>query len=294
MNGLPDRKCEDSYSSCLINQGVVALSTLPMITDMKTLAKQAEQLLIEAIASENPLVLLWGQQASLSPETGAYLLKEIKKYLGQSDLEEDWTTLLAGNTLPEHFYTWLAERFGRCPLPLGLEQIADVPWSAVFTSSLDPALIKVLSTERREPHAILTGAEIPPAARSTARTPVYYLFGRASASDALSMPPNSRASLRIRTTVHAVPMLNRLPETVTSLGLLVLDGLQQNGDWLSTDLLLPVLEQMPAGRVLWCGIKEEELRDPDLRSLAESGHLFVTPDPLATILARLSVDGQAE
>lgn len=204
-----------------------------MAIEHKPISMQAEQLLLEALASENPLVLLWGQQASLSAETEVYLSNEIAKYLGQSDAVVGWKRLLTDSKLPESFYTWLSERFSRCPLPQGLEEVSRLPWSAVYTSSLDPVLIKVLSTERREPHAVLTSSEVPPAARSTARTPLYYLFGRAGASDALSMPPTNKSSLRIRTNVHAVPMLNRLPDSVTSLGLLVVDGLHPDRDWLS-------------------------------------------------------------
>ncbi len=252
---------------------------------------QAEQVLLEALASENPLVLLWGQQASLSVETETYLNNEIKKHLGLGDVITGWKSLLTDSKLPENFYSWLSERFSRCPLPQGLEEVSNLPWSAVFTSSLDPALARVLSTERREPHAVLTASEVPPAARSTARTPVYYLFGRAGASDPPSMPPTNRSSLRIRTNVHAVPMLNRLSDAVTSLGLLVIDGLHPSKDWLSIELLLPVLEQMPAHRILWCGAKEEDLREPDVRNLVEAGHLVVTVSPLATVMARLAVDG---
>ena len=201
-------------------------------------------------------------------------------------------TSFSATALPSDFYTWMAERLSLCPIPLGVDAIADVPWSAVFTSSLDPSLMRVLNNDKREANAILTGAEVPPAARSTARTPVYYLFGRAGASDSLSMPPNSRPSLRIRTSVHTIPMLNRLPDTVTSLGLLVIDGLLSTEDWLNPDLLLPILEQMSPGRILWCGFKAEAILNKDIVNLIESGHITVTHSHLAEILARLAVDGR--
>jgi len=256
--------------------------------------KQPDELLLDTMAEQNPLVLLWGQDASLSSETRKYLLKEISKHLGKADPIDSWRDIVSDAPLPNDFYTWMAERLSLCPAPAGIEAIADVPWSAVFTSSLDPSLMRVLNNERREANAILTGAEVPPAARSTARTPVYYLFGRAGASDSLSMPPTGRPSLRVRTNVHTIPMLNRLADTVTSLGLLVIDGLLSAGDWLNPDLLLPVLEQMPPGRILWCGFNAEALSNQDLVHLVESGHIVVTRSHLAAILARLAVSGRLD
>jgi hypothetical protein len=125
------------------------------------------------MAEQNPLVLLLGQNASLSTETRLYLFREIGKHLGQAGPISDWKDIVSASTLPNDFYTWLAERFSRCPMPQGMEEVAAVPWSAVFTSSLDPALLKLLNSERREANAILTASEVPPAARSTARTPLY-------------------------------------------------------------------------------------------------------------------------
>jgi hypothetical protein len=254
--------------------------------------QQPDELLLDILAEENPLVLLWGQDGSLSSETREYLFREISKHLGKADPIANWSDIVSGAALPNDFYTWMAERFSLCPAPAGIEAIASIPWSAVFTSSLDPSLIRILNNERREAHAILTGAEVPPAARSTARTPMYYLFGRAGASDSLSMPPTGRPSLRVRTNVHTIPMLNRLSETVTSLGLLVIDGLSSAGDWLNADLILPVLEQMSPSRILWCGFDLEAHSNQDLVHLVESGHIIVTPSRLATILARLAVSGR--
>ena len=136
-----------------------------------------EQAILRAISERLPLVLLLGQSAWISSDgTDAVLTLALQRLgVGHSG-ESDWTKIISSATLPEDFYIWLAERFARRPEAEWLRSVAALPWSAVFTSSLDQSLSTALATSFREPQVILTSDEIPLAARSTARTPLYYLF----------------------------------------------------------------------------------------------------------------------
>ena len=155
-----------------------------------------EQAILRAISERLPLVLLLGQSAWISSDgTDAVLTLALQRLgVGHSG-ESDWTKIISSATLPEDFYIWLAERFARRPEAEWLRSVAALPWSAVFTSSLDQSLSTALATSFREPQVILTSDEIPLAARSTARTPLYYLFGRAGIADQAAMPQADSARI---------------------------------------------------------------------------------------------------
>ncbi len=251
-----------------------------------------EELILEALRARNPLVLVLGQDAwSLSGEPDPVLALALKR-LGRTGGNCTWPEIISGEPLPGNFYEWLAERFRRRPIPSWLEAVAKLPWSAIFTSTLDPTVHDVFALTFRQPQVILTAAEVPLAARSTARTPIYYLFGRAGLSDALAMSPRSRSELRVRSIRHAIPMLNRLPETVTALGLVVIDGFLPNRDWLSIEPLLAAVEQTPSGQVIWCGVEPALATSEEIGELVQHGRLLTTPKRLGTIIAELQSSGR--
>ncbi len=252
-----------------------------------------EQAILRAISERLPLVLLLGQSAWISSDgTDAVLTLALQRLGVGHGGESDWTKIISSATLPEDFYIWLAERFARRPEAEWLRSVAALPWSAVFTSSLDQSLSTALATSFREPQVILTSDEIPLAARSTARTPLYYLFGRAGISDQAAMPPRTRQEFRIRQNVHSVPLLNRLTETLTSLGLLIIDGINPEQDWLERDSLLAVIEQLQPAQVVWCGIADVAGLPEDYRQLVETGHIAVYPSRLANLVAELGTTGK--
>ena len=145
----------------------------------------------------------------------------------------------------------------------------------------------------REPQVILTSSEVPVAGRSTARTPLYYLFGRAGTSDTASMPPRNKQEMRRRMSVHAVPMLNRLSDATTPVGVLVIDGFTFSRDWLPEETLLAAIEQIPSGRTLWCGLDDSIVVPDEYRTLIRDGHILTTERRLPTIIADLQFSGDS-
>ena len=203
-----------------------------------------------------------------------------------------WQSVLATDSVPDDFYEWLAESWNRLPPPTQLIRIAQLPWSAIFTSSLNPTLKRSFQWTNRDPQVVLTANEVPLATRSTGRTPIYHLFGRAGLSDQLAAPPRNRAELRNRLHLHAISMLNRIPETATALGLVVIDGYDPSSDWLPLDPLLSMIEQIPEARVLWFGWQEEYFKHQELRTAFESGRFVISEEPLGTVVAELESKGR--
>ena len=247
-------------------------------------------LLVSAIEEQRPIVLILGQDAWSESNNGdAVLVKALGRLGRDLNLQNGWSTLLGAERVPDEFYDWLAERFRRRVHPPSLEVLTQLPWSAVFTSSLDPTLQGLLEGRGRQPEVILTANETPPAARSRARPPLYHLFSRAGEHDPAALPPASRPELNIRRTRHAVTLLNRVLETATTLGLVVVDGFASGRDWLKIDNLLGVIGAAAPRQVIWFGgqprIDGELVEDFD--AAVKSNRIVVEPRRLGTLIAEL-------
>ena len=193
----------------------------------------ASDLLVAAVEEDRPIVLILGQDAWAEPTVDdSVLVKALERVGRHSAVEHGWSSLLGTETLPPAFYEWLSERFERRVHPAWLSVLGELPVSAAFVSSLDPMLGALLEGRGREPQVVLTASETPPAVRSSARPPIYYLFGRAGSFDPQALPPSNRSELNTRRIVHALPVLSRVLDTATALGLVVIDGFVPGRDWL--------------------------------------------------------------
>ena len=253
----------------------------------------AQDILVQAINEDRPLVLILGQRSYADGGDGPTLLSNAATKLGL-DKESDigWSGLLDAG-ISEDNYDWLAERFRRHVLPPVVEVLGEVPWCAIFTSSLDPSLSDLFSDNGREPEPILTSGEFPRSARSRARPPFYYLFSRAGEHDPRALPPSNRLEWNARRMQHAYPFLNRIMDTATPLGLIAIDGFAPGNDWLSTTDLVSSLVDARENQVLWFGGYPQLERDDEalFRELVETGRILVEPMRLGSTVAALQASG---
>ena len=252
----------------------------------------ANELLVAALEEQRPVVLVLGQNSWVGSEGRDPILEKAFDKLGRSNaqLERGWPALLDSNPVPSSFYEWLAERFERRVHPPWLSVLRELPWSAVFTSTLDPTLKTLLSGPGREAEVVLTASETPRAVRSRARPPLYYLFGRAgSLGDALTCPPLDRGELNSRRIGHALPLLGRVLDTATTLGLVVVDGFVAGRDWLRIEDILGAVGRAAPRRVLWFGGRPELAPDDaaDFEAALASERIIVTAERLGTVVAQL-------
>ncbi|HKH43162.1 MAG TPA: hypothetical protein VKM72_00700 [Thermoanaerobaculia bacterium] len=243
--------------------------------------------LAQALGQGRPLVLLLGQDAWRSGARPNPVVEAAYNRVGRP-LPSDGFANLAGlvqtEPLPEGFYDWLAERYSRQAEPLWLEPIAKLPLNAVFTSSVDPALARAFRISGREVEAVLSSLDSPAAPRQRRNLHITYLFGRAGERNSNESPPRSTRELRQRTAMHASALLARLVETTTSLGLLLIDGLVCERDWLNSDLLSGVLSALSPGQVYWFGWDAAE-PSAEAKALQE---LVAPHGPIVFVRERLS------
>ena len=217
------------------------------------------------------------------------MLNRLLERKGRPDLG-GWRDAIAAGLSAEDL-EWLTERFERTVASESLQEALDLPWSAVFTSSVDPVLLRRLETRGRQPEAITSSEHYPRAPRSTARPPVHYLFGRSNDVAEASRPPRTLNDLTRRLARHSGVLLSRLPETVPPAGLLVIEGYHPNHDWLPLESLLGAVPADGGMRVLWLGIDDVTLASTLFAELTASGSVFSDPRSLAVVLGAMQALG---
>ena len=255
----------------------------------------ARELLISTIEERRPLVLLLGQDAWIDSKSGDALLATALNKLGRrGQANRGWAGILAGDPLPAAYYEWLAERFERRVHPPFIQALSDLPWSAIFTPSVDPTLVELLSRRGREAEPILTAAEYPRAARSRARPPLYYLFSRAGEQDPKAQPPTDRLGLIARRSQHALLLLERIRETATPLGTIIVDGFMHGSGWLRFEDLIGALTNASLNQILWFGGRPDLLDDDaaDFEKMERDGRIVVDAFRLGTAVAELTATGR--
>lgn len=248
----------------------------------------------QALSEDRPLVLLLGQDAWRSGSHQDRVLEAAFKRMGRIPTETDAAnlySLLKAEPVPEDFYDWLAETYTLQPEQPWVETVSRLPLNAVFTSAIDPAIARALRVNGRDVESVLSNLDNPFAPRHRRNLHLTYLFGRAGERDANEAPPRSTQELRRRTALHATPLLSRIVETTTSLGVLLIDGLSCGRDWLSTDLLSGILSAFKPGQVYWFGWPSESPDDSAvLRDLASpNGPIVFVPERLSAAVCSLEL-----
>ncbi|RYE61278.1 MAG: hypothetical protein EOP20_00035 [Hyphomicrobiales bacterium] len=245
----------------------------------------------DGLASGAPIVGILGQNVGWTSRREDSVVKLALAHAGRDGT--GWSDLLARDALPSDFYLWLTERFSRRSPSEDMISVADMPLSAIFTSSIDPGLSNLFRTNGREPDPILLGNSVPTVLRSVRRPPIFYLFGRSGTGADLD-PPATRAALPQRR-MHASAMLRNIQESATALGLIVIDGYSPADDWLRAEDLLAVISGAPSGGVIWFG--EEPAFSGDeadtYADLIANGTVVREESSLGTAYAFLKAAGEA-
>ncbi|WP_204128260.1 hypothetical protein [Pseudomonas ogarae] len=252
----------------------------------------AEALISDAIKNEKPLILFLGQDYSDEGKGDPIL----RKFLEHMDLPSDgcssWMSVIRAKNLTRSNYEWLAERFERSVLPESLDIIFQVAWSAVFTTSIDPQISRRLESRGRTPETILSKDHYARVARSRSRPPVHYLFGKSNELEGNYSVPANKFELMQRKNIHVNPLLSRMPETVTPLGLLVVEGYNDGRDWLEVDEMLAPLSMQESTVILWLGTLPVDSVFFDV--MLQRGQIISDSRSLSKILVGLLVSSDSD
>ncbi len=251
----------------------------------------APEILAATIAEGLPCVLVLGQDAWTAGGRPDPVLDLFLEHLSRTrPAVTTWRDVLSAPITSEDL-AWLTERFERNVVDESLEMALDLPWSAVFTSSIDPQPTRRLASRGRQPEPILAADHHPAVPRSTVRPPVYFLYGRSSDQHESARPPRSNAELKRRNARHVAPLLSRLEDTATVLGTIVIEGYHPEHDWLGLDELFGSISVGQGLKVLWFGI--ERLPEHELvKELERGGTLFREARRLGAVVAEMEAHGE--
>jgi hypothetical protein len=250
---------------------------------------RAADLLAERLG-QGPAVLLLGQ--SLLVESGHDQLAE--SVAGRLGLPPQPTaSLVLGGALPGNEILRLVADAGRSVVvPSGLTAICRYGWNAVFTSSIDNTLPRLLRTGWRDVHEVFESTEARSDPRNPAHLEITYLFGRCDQHEGTGRPPLSTLEL-LRRRPTSQDLANRLRTIVSPAGTLLISGWAL-GDWLSAeDLVSRVLEFAP-GQVHLFGADESLIDDELVATAVASGHLTAWTLSLSELLTILDLAGRLQ
>ena len=204
---------------------------------MALLSTDPLERITDAIHDKQPLVLFAGQGLDTANDA---ILGALLNRFGCTDYSSGWYAALKRGVSAADM-EWLSERFDRSVSSAAAAAIYDVAWSAVFTSSIDPRFVRRFETRGRQPEPVFsedTYARVP---RSRSRPPVYYLFGKSDDTVDYARAPRTFSDLQRRLLVHATGLLNRISETATVRGLVIIAGYIPERDWMPLESLLAPL-----------------------------------------------------
>ncbi|MBK9155719.1 MAG: hypothetical protein IPM25_16180 [Chloracidobacterium sp.] len=241
-----------------------------------------------------PAVLFLGQH-HLSLERGSDpLLEEVLRKFGPSmnGRKSAYDDLfLLGQDSGENHLDWLRERCRRMLPSTWLEIIGRFPWSSVVTSAVDTLVDRALEVEWREIHPIFEDKINPFDPRNRRRLHLTHLFGSLGRIEPAERPPLSKLEL-IKKRPNAISLLGRLPEVVSPLGTLVVEGYEPKGDWLGIEDFYAVLDNLGDGQIHFFFSGGDDLRSDELVSLLVEGKkAIVHPESLASVLNKAEAEG---
>ncbi len=240
-------------------------------------------ILADVLGDKRPLVLFAGQ--SLDSAHNA-ILDVLLGQVGCADRNSGWrATLDQGIDM-----AWLSERFERSVPSDAASSIFDVAWSAVFTSSIDPQFARRFETRGRQPAPVLSKDTDVGVPRSRSKPPIYYLFGKSDETVEYARAPRNHSDWTRRDRLHAIELLNRIAETATTRGLVVIAGYDPNEDWMSIDSLLAPLSDQASPRVLWFGCPDK-LESSLADEMIQQGSLITITTSLASAINQLELRG---
>ena len=253
---------------------------------MPNISNDPLEILADTLKEKRPLALFAGQSLDSAHEA---ILGALLDRFGCEDRNSGWCAALErGLSAPD--MTWLSERFDRSVPSDAASSIFDVAWSAVFTSSIDPQFARRFETRGRQPESVLSKDAYARVPRSRSRPPIYYLLGKSDETVEDARAPRTQSDQTRRLNLHTTALVNRIEETATARGLVVIAGYDPSEDWMAIDSLLAPLFNPAGPKVLWFAYPDK-LESSFADEMIQRGSLIVTEMTLASAINQLEIRG---
>ena len=234
-----------------------------------------------------PAFLFLGQDY-LRLESGidSFLSEVLRKY-GPQNASPSYNQIFEGEAQRSinSSLAWMRECCKRLSVPQWLKTVADFNWSGVYTSAIDTIWLKSFDSEWRELEPLFDEKYNPIDPRNRSRLHCTFLFGRVDQAEETTRPPLTDIESLTREQV-AVSLARRLPELITPLGVLVIEGYAGDTDWFNPKQLLPIIQHLNPRQVHIFSVTPQLLQDRLISHLVSSEKLVLHDENLAEYLLK--------
>ena len=240
------------------------------------------------LLKRGPAFLFLGQDY-LQLESGKdpFLSEILRKYGKIATNHSQYSLIFEGEAQNsgESALAWMQERCSRLSIPQWLKTVASFNWNGVYSSAIDVIWPGAFRSEWRELQHILEEKYEPINPRNRLKLHCTYLFGNVSRTEEEERPPLTEFELTTRKPT-AIALAHRLPEILTPLGVLVIEGYAGEQDWFSPENFFSIVDKLNPGQVHVFNVTEELTKNKYIAHLIKRGKLKLYSESLATYLLR--------
>lgn len=241
---------------------------------------------------EGPSFLFLGQKYLCLETSEDLLLSQISRKYADGVEPRTYSILFESQASrsAEQAIAWLQTRSIQTPIPQPLEIISSYSWSGLFTSSFDDIVDRAFRSQWREVQIIVDEAYRPSEPRSRSKLHIWHLFGSIVASYPAGLPPLLREEYWQRQAI-AILMANRIPDLITPIGTLAIEGYSSQDDWFSPRELFPVINSLEKGQTHLFSASKDIEKDDRLSFLIKQGKIIIHTESLAECLVQATETG---
>ncbi len=236
-----------------------------------------------------PAFLLLGQSyLELQGNSNQFLNEVVRKYTSETAPESCTYNDILNTTAskqPGAALAWMQQRSERFTTPQWLNTVGSFAWNGIYSSTIDDIWIRAFKNDWRDIHMLFDEKYKPLDPRNRHRLHCTFLFGGIGGPDAGEQPPLTKMEWLKRKQV-AVGLMRRLPELISPLGVLAIEGYVPGKDWLSAEDLAPIIDDLADGQAHLFSMSDEIAQDPYIIALRDSGKLVLHYESLASCLQR--------
>ena len=182
------------------------------------------------------------------------------------------------------------DRCNSIPIPEAFETISEFAWNGVLTSAIDDVLIRGFANRG----AMLSVLQKPSTSQQILeagiKLHVWCFFGNVASPESAGWPPLTQLQF-VQRKGTATVLASAVPELLTSLGILCIEGYGPSEDWLGSESLYQFIANLGEDQTHLFSATEYQRNDPLLRALADEGKVTFHNETLAQFLLKASNAG---
>jgi hypothetical protein len=241
---------------------------------------------------KGPSFLMLGQSYLSLTGRDTLLDETVRRYNPSAQREDGYFGILEGSlaNAGDASFAWMDNQCRRLTVPDWLSTVSEFSWSGVYTSAIDSLLPSAFRKPWRSVQPIVDEQYVPSDPRNRSVLHLTYLFGSVNHTEESTRPPATRFEWSKRRQV-AIALARRLPDLVTPIGTLVIEGYANRSDWFLPEDFLPILDAFSPGQVHLFNASEALRQNRDIAYLCKKESLILHSDSLAQLLLAASQEG---